>query len=370
MSGEPARLCLSDGTVFEGVSFGAKGTATGEVVSTSRGYGEALTDPAGFGQLVSLTTPLIGNVGVVAEDAESVSGAPMAAGLIVRDASPIASNFRANESLDRYLERHGVVAITGIDTRALTKHLRERGKQQGAIGTEPAEVLVRKAREAQSETEDVVRRVTAKEPYGFTETSGAWASQEPKPLDRHVVALDLGMKRSLLRCLCDAGCRITAVPATTGASEILALSPDGIFLSSGPGNPETATYAIEAVRALLGKLPIFGVGLGHQILALALGGKTYELSGARRSANQPVLEVSTGRVSITTQNHAYAVEAASLEGRAEITHLHLNDRSVSGLAAPALRAFSVQHQPEAGPHDSLHLFERFAALIDEAKAAR
>lgn len=369
MSGELARLVLSDGTVFEGKSFGAKGSVTGEVVFTGSSYGEALTDPTHFRQLVALTAPLVGNVGMVAEDSESMSGAPLAGGLIVRDASPLSSNFRASETLDAYLERHGVVAIRDIDTRALTKHLRTHGSQMGAMGTEAAELLLRKARDTSIEA-NLVRHVTAKEPFTWTEGSGAWANGEAKSLDRHVVALDLGIKRSLLRRLADSGCRVTAVPSTTSATEILALSPDGLFLSSGPGNPESLVDVIETVRALLGKVPTFGIGLGHQLLALALGGKTEKLSRARRWPNQPVVELATGRVEITTQNHAFAVNAASLEGRAVITHLHLNDRAVHGLAANELRAFSVQFQPEAGPHDSVHLFERFARLIDEAKEAR
>lgn len=369
MSGKAARLVLADGTVFEGRGFGAEGTTTGQVIFTSSSYGDMLTDPTHYGRLVALTTPLIGNVGIVAEDAESMSGAPFAGGLILRDASPLPSNFRASETLDAYLERHGVVAIREIDTRALTKHLREHGSQMGAIGTEPTEPLLRKARDAAKEA-DPVRRVTAKEPYTFAEGSGAWGHGEAKPLERHVVAFDLGMKRSLLRRLVDAGCRVTVVPATMSAGEILALSPDGLFLSSGPGNPASVTYGIETLRALLGKLPVFGVGLGHQLLALALGGTTHELSRARQGANQPVLELATGKVEITSQHHAFSVDGASLEGRATVTHVHLNDRAVCGLAAPELRAFSVQFQPEAGPHDSLHLFERFARLIDEAKEAR
>lgn len=369
MSVEAMNLCLADGTVFGGVAYGAKGTAIGELALTGAGYGEALTDPSNFGQLVALTNPLAGNVGMVAEDAESVSGAPSAFGLVFRDASPMASNFCATESLDRYLERHGVVAIAGVDTRALAKHLREHGAQVAAIGSEPAELLVRKARE-HAKASDLVQKVTAKEPFTWAEGSGAWRHGEAKPLDRHVVVLDLGVKRSQLRALCDAGCRVTAVPATTSATDLLALSPQGIFLSSGPGNPASLGYVVETVRALVGKAPIFGVGLGHQVLALALGGKTYELARPRRASNQPVLELATGKVEITSHNHAFAVEEASLAGRAKVTHVHLNDRTVYGLEAAELRAFSVQHQPESGAHDSLHLFDRFARLIDEAKGAR
>lgn len=368
MSLERAHLVLADGTIFEGRSFGAKGVAVGELFVTNANYAEPLTDPAMARKLVALTAPLVGNVGMVAEDAESMGGLPQPVGLIVRDASPMASNFRASETLDAYLERHGVVALRDLDTRALTRHLRESGRQAGAIGAAPVEELLRRAREASLAADDLVREVTAKEPYTWTEGSGEFrGSGEPRPLTLHVVALDLGMKRSLLRRLVDAGCRVTAMPATATAEEILAHQPDGLFLSSGPGNPATATYAIETVRALLGKLPIFGVGLGHQILALALGGATYELSRARLGANQPVLELATGKVEITTQTHAFAVDEASLSGRAEVTHVHLNDRTVSGLASTELRAFSVQHQAAAGPHDSVHLFDAFAKLMTEAR---
>jgi carbamoyl-phosphate synthase small subunit len=366
MSGEPARLCLADGTTYEGVAWGAKGTAVGEVVFTTgmTGYEEVLTDPSYCGQIVTMTAPQIGNTGINAEDVEAVGGKPHVTGFLVRDAT---------ETLDRYLERHGIVALSGLDTRALTRHLRDKGSQNGAIGTEPAEVLVRKAREAPSmEGQDLVRRVTPKEPYGWTESRGDWSIGAPKPAERHVVAIDLGAKRNILRCLHDAGCKVTVVPATATADEVLALSPDGVFVSNGPGDPAAVTYAIDTVRALLGKTPIFGICLGHQLLALALGGKTYKLKFGHRGINQPVLDLTTGKVEITSQNHGFAVDVASLGERAQTTHLHLNDRTSEGLAVPALRAFSVQYHPEAaaGPHDALYLFERFTRLIDDARAER
>jgi carbamoyl-phosphate synthase small subunit len=318
-----------------------------------------------------MTAPQIGNTGINSEDTESVSSVPQVAGFIVRDASPCASNYRATETLDTYLARHGVVGISGIDTRALTRHLRDHGSQNGAIGTDSPEVLIRKAREAPSMVgQDLVKRVTPKEPYAFTESSGDWSTLPPRPADRHVVAIDLGLKRNILRCLVDAGCRLTVVPANTKAEAILALRPDGVFLSNGPGDPAAVTYAVDTVKALLGKTPLFGICLGHQLLALALGATTYKLKFGHRGVNQPVLDKTTGRVEITTQNHGFAVDLSSLEGRAETTHVHLNDQTSEGLAVPSKKAFSVQYHPEAaaGPHDALYLFERFNQLIDSARS--
>ncbi len=374
MSGERAHLALADGTTFEGVAWGATGDAVGEVVFTTgmTGYEEVLTDPSYCGQIVTMTAPQIGNTGVNLDDAESVSGKPQVAGFLVRDASGCASNWRATETLDAYLARHGVVALSGIDTRRLTRHLRDHGSQNGALGTGDPAALVRRARAAPSMAGlDLVSRVTPKDAYAFTESRGAWGVGPSKPAERHVVAIDLGLKRHILRCLVDAGCKVTAVPASTSAEAILALRPDGVFVSNGPGDPAAVTYAIDTVRALLGKTPLFGICLGHQLLALALGGQTYKLKFGHRGVNQPVKDLATGRVEITTQNHGFAVDVASLAGRAETTHVHLNDATSEGLAAPALRAFSVQYHPEAaaGPHDALYLFDRFTALIDEARGA-
>jgi carbamoyl-phosphate synthase small subunit len=372
MSGEPAHLCLADGTTFEGFAFGAKGTTVGEVVFTTSmtGYEEVLTDPSYCGQIVTMTAPQIGNTGINVADAESVTGSPHLAGFIVRDLSPTVSNWRATETLSGWLARQGVVAIAGIDTRRLTRHLRDHGSQNGAIGTEPKEVLVRKAREAPSMAGlDLVQRVTPKEPYAWNESLGEWSPTPRRPADRHVVAIDYGMKRNILRSLHDAGCRLTVVPASMRAEEILALAPDGIFLSNGPGDPSAVGYAVETVRGLLGKKPIFGICLGHQLLALALGGSTYKLKFGHRGVNQPVKDLTTGRVEITTQNHGFCVDVASLGERAVSTHLHLNDATSEGLAVPSLRAFSVQYHPEAaaGPHDALYLFDRFVASIDAAR---
>jgi len=373
MSGEKAYLCLADGTAFEGVAWGASGIATGEVVFTTgmTGYEEVLTDPSYCGQLVTMTAPQIGNTGVNLEDGESVAGAPQVAGFIVRDVSASPSNYRSAESLHAYLARTGVVAISGVDTRALTRHLRDHGAQNGAIGATDRETLVRKARSAPSMLgQDLVKRVTPKEPYAFTESVGLWGTKPPSTPTRHVVAMDLGLKRNILRCLIDAGCRLTVVPASTKADAILSLKPDGVFISNGPGDPASVTYAIDTVKGLLGKVPLFGICLGHQLLALSVGAKTYKLKFGHRGVNQPVLDKATGKVEITTQNHGFAVDMASLEGRATTTHLHLNDQTSEGLAVPSMNAFSVQYHPEAaaGPHDALYLFERFTSMIDRARA--
>ena len=376
MSGTRAWLALADGTVFEGTAFGAAGTTTGEVVFTTgmTGYQEVLTDPSYCGQIVTMTAPEVGNTGIVTEDAESVNGAPWVSGFLVREASPIASNWRANETLAAWLERHGVVALAGLDTRRLTRHLRDHGSQNGAIGASSPEELVRRAREAPSMVGlDLVARVTPKEPYPFDESSGAWRAVAPSRVGtRHVVAIDLGLKRNILRCLVDAGCKVTVVPARTTAAEILALEPDGVFVSNGPGDPAAVTYAIETVKALLGKRPLFGICLGHQLLALAAGATTYKLKFGHRGINQPVKDLATGRVEITTQNHGFAVDLASLEGKATTTHLHLDDGTSEGLELPGLDAFSVQYHPEAaaGPHDALYLFGRFVERIDRARALR
>lgn len=370
-SGERAYLCLADGTTFEGVAWGARGITTGEVVFTTgmTGYQEVLTDPSYTGQIVTMTAAEIGNTGCNPEDNESVDDAPKAAGFIVRDLSPIASNWRATETLHRYLERHGIVAVAGIDTRRLTRIIRDRGAQNGAIGAASPDELIRRAREAESMVGlDLVSRVTPKEPYVWNESSGLWSSLPGASgtQARHVVAIDLGLKRNILRCLRDAGCHITVVPARMSAGDILDLKPDGIFISNGPGDPAAVTYAIDTVRELLGKRPIFGICLGHQLLALAAGGSTYKLKFGHRGINQPVKDLTTGHIEITSQNHGFAVDLASLEGRAKTTHIHLNDGTSEGLELPELDAFSVQYHPEAaaGPHDAQRLFTRFAERID------
>jgi carbamoyl-phosphate synthase small subunit len=365
---ERAWLVLADGTAFEGKTFGADGVTTGEVVftTTTTGYQEVLTDPSYHGQIVTMTAPEMGNVGVNRDDAEAVSETPRVSGFVVRDASPLASNWRSEESLDSYLERHRIVGITDLDTRKLTRHLRDHGAQNAAIGTlEPGE-LERRARQAPDMNGlDLVRFVTPKEPYVWTEGRGAWATAAPRPAEHHVVAIDFGIKRNILRCLVDAGCRLTVVPATSTAKEILGHRPNGVFLSNGPGDPAAVDYAVETIRGLLGKKPVFGICLGHQLLARAVGAKTYKLKFGHRGANQPVKDLSTGKIEITTQNHGFCVDLGTLPPGVKSTHVHLNDGTSEGLAVEEATAFSVQYHPEAaaGPHDALHLFERFVRLM-------
>lgn len=379
MSQRRAYLALADGTIFEGRAHGKDGSTTGEVVFTTgmTGYQEVLTDPSFTGQLVTMTAPQIGNTGINDEDQESVDSKPSAAGFIIRDASPVVSNWRSRESLDEYLARNGVVAISDVDTRRLTRYLRDHGSQNGAIGTEAPATLVDRAKAAPAmEGLDLVSRVTPKQAYEFSESRGAeWASEmkdghEPpasvRKQEYRVVAVDYGAKRNIFRCLHDAGCKVTAVPAGTSAADILAMNPDGVFLSSGPGDPAALPYAVKTIQDLLGKKPIFGICLGHQLLARALGGTTYKLKFGHRGLNQPVKDLTTGRVEITTQNHGFVVDLDSLKGVAESTHVHLNDGTSEGLEAKAHKAFSVQYHPEAaaGPHDALYLFDRFRRLMD------
>lgn len=365
-----AHLVLADGTVFEGFSFGASGTTTGEAVftTTMTGYQEVLTDPSYAGQLVVMTAAEIGNTGINDDDSESISGKPHVAGFVVRDLSPVASNWRSQSTLSAYLEKNDVVAIADVDTRKLTRHLRDHGAQNGAIGTDPVATLLERAKNAADMNGlDLVQTVTPREPYAWTEGRGIWSvSGAAKEANHHVVVVDFGIKRNILRCLVDAGCRVTAVPARSSAKEILAHEPDGIFLSNGPGDPAAVDYGIATIRDLLGKKPIFGICLGHQLLASAAGGATYKLKFGHRGANQPVHDLATGRVEITTQNHGFAVDLTSLPKNVKSTHLHLNDGTSEGLTVEDARAFSVQYHPEAaaGPHDSLYLFERFIDLMN------
>jgi carbamoyl-phosphate synthase small subunit len=379
MSQRRAYLALADGTIFEGRAHGKDGSTTGEVVFTTgmTGYQEVLTDPSFTGQLVTMTAPQIGNTGINSEDPESVDSKPSAAGFIIRDASPVVSNWRSQESLDEYLSRYGIVAISDVDTRRLTRYLRDHGSQNGAIGTEAPATLVDRAKAAPSmEGLDLVSLVTPKQAYEFTESRGSeWSSDmnyghdgpsSAKKQDYRVVAIDYGAKRNIFRCLHDSGCKVTAVPAGTSATDIMAMNPDGVFLSSGPGDPAALPYAVKTIQDLLGKKPIFGICLGHQLLARALGGTTYKLKFGHRGLNQPVKDLTTGRVEITTQNHGFVVDLDSLKGVAESTHVHLNDGTSEGLEAKAHKAFSVQYHPEAaaGPHDALYLFERFRRLME------
>jgi carbamoyl-phosphate synthase small subunit len=372
----PAHVALADGTVLEGYAFGAEGQITGEVVFTTgmTGYQEVLTDPSYTGQIVTMSVPHVGNTGITRDDAESLRGQPHVAGFVMRDPCDEPSNHRSLQSLQTYLREHGIVAVGGIDTRRLVRIVRDRGAQNGCIGTGAPDELVDRARAAPSMAGlDLVQRVTPLAPYDFAESRGSWrvAFDKRSPVtgpaelkhDRplRVVAMDFGAKRNILRCLVDAGCRVTAVPASTSAADILRLEPDGVFLSNGPGDPAAVDYAVSTIRDLIGKRPLFGICLGHQLLARALGANTYKLKFGHRGLNQPVLDVQTGRVEITLQNHGFAVDVDSLGPRAQTTHRHLNDGTSEGLSVPDAKAFSVQYHPEAaaGPHDTLYMFRRF-----------
>jgi len=368
-----ALLALADGTVFEGTRFGAHGEAGGEVVfnTSMSGYQEILTDPSYCGQLVAMTYPEIGNTGINPEDVES--GRPFVEGFIVKEYWADPSNWRARQSLGSYLEENGIPGIQGIDTRALVRHLRDNGAQEAILSSIDldAQSLIAKARALPSMVgRDLVSQVTCREPYDWTESTWDLKSGYGKGGDTgpFVVAYDFGIKRNILRHLVQSGFRVRVVPASTPAEAVLQMNPDGIFLSNGPGDPDTGPYA-EIVRGLVGKRPIFGICLGHQILGLALGGKTYKLKFGHHGGNQPVMDLTTRKVEITSQNHGFAVDVASLQGAAELTHINLNDQTVEGLAHATLPLFSVQYHPEAspGPHDASYLFERFRNLM---KAAR
>ena len=372
MSG-PAVLALADGTIFRGQSIGAKGNTTGEVVFNTAltGYQEILTDPSYARQIVTLTCPHIGNTGATPEDLESAQ--VYAAGLIIRDLSLLASSWRANESLPEFLERGRVVAIAGIDTRKLTRLLREKGAQAGCIMTgdkvdEVAAVIA--ARKFPGlKGMDLAKVVTTKRGFQWNE-GNLWPERARAPIRSpqrlHVVAYDFGIKRNILRVLADSGCRMTVVPAQTSAQDALALAPDGIFLSNGPGDPEPCTYAIEATKKFLGTdLPVFGICLGHQILGLAAGARTVKMKFGHHGANHPVQDLESGRVFITCQNHGFAVDETTLPEGVRATHRSLFDGSLQGIAFSERPVFGFQGHPEAspGPHDLRPLFERFNHLM-------
>jgi carbamoyl-phosphate synthase small subunit len=357
-----AHLVLADGTVFAGSAIGAPVMSVGEAVFTTgmTGYQEVLTDPSYCGQIVTMTAPQMGNTGVNREDTEHAR--PRVAGFVVHELSSLSSNWRANATLDEYLKETGVAGITGVDTRALTRHVRDHGAQMAALGTQGVDVLLAAAKAAPSMTgRDLTLDVTSDRTYEWTEGSGLWSFGQPVAPKWHVVVIDYGIKHNILRCLVDAGCKVTVVPATAHAHEILAMDADGVFLSNGPGDPAAVKHGIETVGALIGKKPLFGICLGHQLLCLALGGSTYKLKFGHRGLNQPVKDLTSGRIEITTQNHGFCVDVESLAGKCELTHLHLNDGTCEGIRHVKSGAFSVQYHPEAsaGPHDARYLFARF-----------
>jgi carbamoyl-phosphate synthase small subunit len=360
-----AHLVLADGTLFTGQAMGASGVTVGEAVFTTgmTGYQEVLTDPSYCGQIVGMTAPQIGNTGVNIDDQEH--DRPRVAGFVVHELSAIASNWRSHATLDAYLAQHGIVGLSGIDTRRLTRHLRDHGAQMAAMGTaSPDELLVRAKSAPPMTGRDLTLDVTTDRIHEWTLGSAEWATAQ-RTQKWHVVAVDFGIKQNILRCLVDAGCKVTVVPATTRADDILALDPDGVFLSNGPGDPAAVKHGIETVGALIGKRPVFGICLGHQILSLALGGTTYKLKFGHRGLNQPVKDLQTGRIEVTTQNHGFCVDMQSLAGKCEVTHLHLNDGTCEGIRDLASGAFSVQYHPEAsaGPHDARYLFKRFTDAL-------
>src|SRR3989338_8468901 len=370
----PAILVLADGTVFRGIAIGACGSSIGEVVfnTSMTGYQEILTDPSYCKQIVTLTYPHIGNVGVNSEDVESRQ--VFASGLVIRDLSLTVSNFRSTQSLPDYLKTNNVVAIAGIDTRKLTRILREKGAQNGCIatGTDEAAALAAARGFAGLAGMDLAKEVSCAEPYSWTQREWELGVGYPEVAHSrfHVVAYDFGVKHNILRKLAERGCRITVVPAKTSAKEALALEPDGVFLSNGPGDPEPCDYAIDATRAFIkAGVPLFGICLGHQLMGLAVGAKTVKMKFGHRGANHPVQDMQSRRVMITSQNHGFAVDAATLPANARVTHVSLFDGTLQGFELTDKPAFCFQGHPEAspGPHDVDYLFDKFVGLMEKRK---
>ncbi|MBE9486914.1 MAG: glutamine-hydrolyzing carbamoyl-phosphate synthase small subunit [Chloroflexi bacterium] len=371
-----AILALADGKVFAGKALGAIGEATGEVVfnTSMTGYQEILTDPSYCGEIVTMTYPQIGNYGINSEDVESCK--PFLSAFVVKESCPFPSNFRSEMTLDAYLKENGVVGIEGIDTRALVRHIRNKGAQVGIVSSVESdpERLIEKAGQTPGLLgRDLVKEVTCKTSYHWSQ--GVWtlddgyADSSNRQLPYKVVAYDYGIKRNILRNLVSSGCDVTIVPATTTAEEVLQMNPDGVFLSNGPGDPEPIKYAQENIVKLLGKVPIFGICLGHQLLSIAFGGATYKLKFGHRGGNQPVLDYQRQQVEITSQNHGFAVDRETLNEQIRVTHINLNDNTVEGIQHVDVPAFSVQYHPEAspGPHDAQYLFSRFIEMMAKYK---
>ncbi len=375
-----AKLVLEDGTIFTGTAFGASASNAGEVVfnTSLSGYQEILTDPSYKGQIVTMTYPQIGNYGI-ADQADYESARPQVEGLIIKELSPIASNYRSVETLEAYLERYGIPGIAGIDTRALVRKLRIQGAMKGVLCTDEkvvgddAELLKRANAWSGLVGIDLVQQVSPTKAYAWGENKGEWSQltdYQGKSSCR-VVAVDCGAKRNILRNLTQSGCEVHVVPAGATAAEILALKPDGIFVSNGPGDPEPIHYVQAALKGLIGKKPIFGICLGHQLLGLAMGATTYKLKFGHRGGNQPVQNTGTGKVEITSQNHGFAVDPASLKARGgEPTHINLNDQTLEGFRHTSEPVFAVQYHPEAspGPHDATYLFDCFTQMIRTGKS--
>jgi carbamoyl-phosphate synthase small subunit len=373
-----AILLLEDGTMFEGWSFGAEGVAVGEVVfnTSMTGYQEITTDPSYYEQIITMTYPMIGNYGTNTLDWESRK--VFCSGFIVKENCPLPSNWRSEKPFSDYLRENNVVGLEGIDTRKLVRHIRNEGAMRGIISSSELNIGALKKKLEQYPGlvgRDIVKQVTLGKAYAWDKgVVDILADKELKPAKKYkVVAMDYGIKQNILRLLVSNGCKVEVMPAEATAKEILAKKPDGIFLSNGPGDPAAVTYAINTIRDLLGKLPIFGICLGHQLLGLALGGKTYKLKFGHRGANHPVKNLDTGAIEITSQNHGFCVDIDSLAGKnVELTHINLNDNTLEGLRCKKLKAFAVQYHPEAapGPHDSQYLFNQFTAWMDKAKKAK